>query len=69
MCFIAECRDAFSLFDRNGDGEISVEELGSVLRSLGRLHSEEELKAILSEYDIDGRFFTFLKIETLFILQ
>ena len=33
---IAEFQEAFSLFDKDGDGTMSVEELGTVLRSLGQ---------------------------------
>ena len=32
---IAELKEAFSLFDANGDGSISAEELGQVIGKLG----------------------------------
>ena len=32
---IAECKEAFSLFDRNGDGTITTKDLGTVIRALG----------------------------------
>ena len=32
---IAEFKEAFSLFDRDGDGKITSKELGTVMRSLG----------------------------------
>jgi Ca2+-binding EF-hand superfamily protein len=32
---IAEFKDAFSLFDKDGDGSITLEELATVMRSLG----------------------------------
>ena len=33
---IAEFKEAFSLFDKDGDGTITTKELGTVMRSLGR---------------------------------
>lgn len=41
---ITEYREAFQLFDRNGDGNISATELGVVLRSFGMNPSDAELQ-------------------------
>lgn len=49
-----ECREAFSLFDKNGDGTIEVDELGDVMRSLGHHPTLQELKEMIREADIDG---------------
>ncbi|XP_034236966.1 calmodulin-like [Thrips palmi] len=49
-----EFREAFSLFDKDGDGSITQEELGRVMRSLGQFAREEELHDMLREVDIDG---------------
>ena len=51
---IEEFRDAFSLFDKNGDGSISTAELGEVMRSLGHKPTEEGLKIMIDEVDADG---------------
>lgn len=51
---IEEFKEAFSLFDKDGDGTITAEELGVVMRSLGRKPTMEELKAMIAEVDDDG---------------
>ncbi|NWQ72140.1 CALMS protein, partial [Neopipo cinnamomea] len=51
---IAEFKEAFSLFDRDGDGSITVRELGTVMRSLGQNPSEAELRDMVGEVDADG---------------
>lgn len=52
-----EFREAFSLFDKDGDGSITKEELGRVMRSLGQFARTEELQQMLQEVDIDGKLF------------
>lgn len=54
LSFLAEFREAFRLFDKDGDGSITQEELGRVMRSLGQFAREEELQQMLHEVDIDG---------------
>lgn len=49
-----EFRQAFQLFDKDGDGTISTKELGIVMRSLGQDPSEEKLQEIIEEVDEDG---------------
>ncbi|XP_077988275.1 uncharacterized protein LOC144442777 [Glandiceps talaboti] len=51
---IADFKDAFSLFDKNGDGCITTKELGTVMRSLGQNPTESELQDIINEVDADG---------------
>lgn len=51
---ISEFKEAFSLFDMDGDGTITTKELGKVLRSLGQNPSEADLQDMLNEVDTDG---------------
>lgn len=51
---IAEFKEAFLIFDKDGDGSISVKEIGTVMRSLGQNPSDDELKNIVDEIDQDG---------------
>ncbi|XP_073047600.1 uncharacterized protein [Primulina eburnea] len=46
--------EVFKLFDKNGDGSITKEELGSVVRSLYQNLTEEELQDMIHEVDTDG---------------
>jgi len=66
----AEFMEAFSLFDKNGDGTITTEDLGPVLRSLGQnptidfpefltlmssvMEKKEEIRKGFREFDEDG---------------
>ena len=51
---IAEFKEAFSLFDKDGDGTITTKELGTVMRSLGQNPTEAELQDMVNEVDKDG---------------
>ena len=51
---IAEFKEAFSLFDKDGDGTITTKELGTVMRSLGQNPTETELQEMINEVDADG---------------
>ncbi|KAH0789842.1 Calmodulin [Histomonas meleagridis] len=49
---IAEFREAFNIFDKDGDGRITAKELGTVMRSLGQNPSEAEIQDMVNEEDI-----------------
>ena len=51
----SEYRSAFSLFDKNGDGRISVSELGEIMTALGKQMTKRQLAEMLSQWDIDGK--------------
>ncbi|KAL6057172.1 hypothetical protein STEG23_022011 [Scotinomys teguina] len=51
---IAEFKEAFSFFDKDGDGTITTKALGTVMRSLGQNPTEDELQDMINEVDADG---------------
>ena len=65
---IDEFKEAFTLFDKDGDGTINTNDLGFVMRSLGQNPSEEELRNMIKNVDTDGNgnidFTEFLSVMT-----
>ena len=53
--FFSEFKEAFLLFDKDGDGTITTKELGTVMRSLGQNPTEAELQDMINEVDADGK--------------
>ncbi|KAJ6682831.1 CALMODULIN [Salix koriyanagi] len=52
---VAELQEAFCLFDKDGDGCITFEELATVIKSLhDHSATDEELHIMMSEADVDG---------------
>ncbi|CAL9186029.1 unnamed protein product, partial [Musa hybrid cultivar] len=51
---ITEFYETFCLFDKDGDGSIALEELSTVIKSLGLKPFQEELQGMISEGDVDG---------------
>merc|ERR1719438_421649 len=48
-----EIREAFKVFDSNGDGFINRQELGYVMDNLGEKMEKEEIESLINEIDID----------------
>ena len=53
---LIEFKEAFSLFDAKGNGSISQQDLGVVMRSLGQNPTEKEVATMIKEVDVDGKF-------------
>eukprot|EP01054_Gregarina_sp_Poly1_P010855 Gregarina_sp_Poly_1__10854@NODE_842_length_6017_cov_94_978151_g609_i0_p4_GENE_NODE_842_length_6017_cov_94_978151_g609_i0NODE_842_length_6017_cov_94_978151_g609_i0_p4_ORF_typecomplete_len156_score43_77EFhand_7/PF13499_6/1_1e22EFhand_7/PF13499_6/8_9e12EFhand_6/PF13405_6/2_2e11EFhand_6/PF13405_6/0_0015EFhand_6/PF13405_6/3_4e10EFhand_1/PF00036_32/5_6e09EFhand_1/PF00036_32/1_6e08EFhand_1/PF00036_32/1_8e08EFhand_1/PF00036_32/1_2e03EFhand_8/PF13833_6/6_8e05EFhand_8/PF13833_6/1e15EFhand_8/PF13833_6/0_00 len=51
---ISDFKEAFNLFDKDGDGMITAEELGIVMKNLGQNPTDSELQDMLNEVDADG---------------
>uniref|UniRef100_T1K1M3 EF-hand domain-containing protein n=1 Tax=Tetranychus urticae TaxID=32264 RepID=T1K1M3_TETUR len=49
-----ELREAFRVFDRNGDGFINAAELRHVMTNLGEKLTDEEVEDMIKEADLDG---------------
>lgn len=52
--FEQEMRSAFQVFDVDGSGTISPEEIYKLMASLGENLSEEEIKSMVKEVDKNG---------------
>lgn len=50
---MAEFKEAFIQFDKDGTGKISTRELGAVMRALGQNPTESELQDMIAEIDND----------------
>ncbi|CAD5213316.1 unnamed protein product [Bursaphelenchus xylophilus] len=51
---VEEFKEAFELFDKDGDGRVTALELGIVMQSLGHTPTEQELIDMVNEIDEDG---------------
>ena len=49
-----EMREAFRVFDKDGDGYISAAELRHVMANLGEKLTDQEVDEMISEADLDG---------------
>ncbi len=48
---IQDFKQAFTFFDREGDGTINLEDLGLALRSLGFIVTNSEVEDLRNKYD------------------
>eukprot|EP00918_Siedleckia_nematoides_P105232 GHVU01229822.1.p1 GENE.GHVU01229822.1~~GHVU01229822.1.p1 ORF type:complete len:163 (+),score=34.18 GHVU01229822.1:46-534(+) len=51
---IGELRDAFNIFDKDGDGSITTDELHTVMMSLRQSASADDIREMIKQVDIDG---------------
>jgi len=51
----SEYRDAFSLFDKRGDGKIDLKQLGDVVRALGQNPTQADIKRFAQGFPQDHR--------------
>lgn len=47
-------REAFHMYDKNGDNKITLDEFGDVIKNLGLSTSKDQLKTLMKEIDLDG---------------
>lgn len=48
---LAEIKEAFDLYDKNQQGKISVDMIGTVIRSVGRNPTQQEVKEMIEDAD------------------
>ena len=54
-CIFSEFRAAFDIFVTDSeDGTITTKELGKVMRMLGQNPTENDLREMIEEVDVDG---------------
>lgn len=51
---IVDFKECFSMYDKDHDGNITVKELGTVMRALNVAPSEKEIKELLTEHHGSG---------------
>merc|ERR1719229_963057 len=51
---LADIEEAFKIFDKDGDGKISPEELKDVMKNLGENLTDEQVTAMIADADKTG---------------
>ena len=51
---IRTMRDAFLLFDKDGDGEITTEEIAALMSSMGYDKDSKDVEMMIKPFDTDG---------------
>ena len=51
---LIEYRTAFEFYDKDGDGKITLKELGAILRNLGKNPTQKQIEQMFIEIDSDG---------------
>lgn len=54
---IDEYKSAFALCDKDHDGKLSAQEMGNIMRTLGKNFSNQELNSIIQEIETKGNGF------------
>lgn len=47
-------KEAFLMYDKNGDSKITLDEFGDVIKNLGLNPSDDHLTTLMQEIDLDG---------------
>lgn len=55
LILILEYREAFNLFDKDGDGSISSKELAAMMLSMGQQPTDAEVRRFIEQVDCNGR--------------
>ncbi|KAL2118755.1 hypothetical protein VTJ04DRAFT_5714 [Mycothermus thermophilus] len=51
---VAQFREVFNIFDKDGTGDITADELGHVMKELGLNPTESELRDLVNEADLNN---------------